>query len=106
MESLMWVHPNDVKRSPPLFTAIAKRDESLVRFICSFMLKSALESSQVPVCQGIALWSNWTKPLTWARYGTKVRGRVSNDLENIDFLEVGGVKFFFSAERVRFGRKF
>ena len=76
MESQMGVHPNDVKRSPPLFTAIAKRNESLVRFMCSFMLKSALESSQVPVCQGIALRNNWTKPLTGARYGTKVRGRV------------------------------
>ncbi len=76
MESLMGVHPNDGKRSPPLFIAIAKRGESLVRFMCSFLLKSALESSQIPVCQGIFLTSNWTKPLTGARYGTKVRGRV------------------------------
>ena len=50
MESLMGVHPNDGKRSPPLFIAIAKRDESLLRFMCSFLLKSALESSQIPVC--------------------------------------------------------
>ena len=58
------------------FFAIAKRDESLVRFMCSFLLKSALESSQIPVCQGIFLTSNWTKPLTGACDGTKVRGRV------------------------------
>ncbi len=76
MESLMGAHPNDGKRSPPLFIAIVKRDESLLRFMCSFLLKSALESSQIPMCEGIVLWSNWTKPLTRARYGTKVRGRV------------------------------
>ena len=36
MESLMGVHPNNGKRSPPLFIVIAERDESLVRFMCSF----------------------------------------------------------------------
>ena len=39
--------------------------------------------------------------------GPKFAVMWSNDLENIDFLEVGGVGFFkkkFLAERVRFGR--
>ena len=72
----MGVHPNDGKRSPPLFVAIVKRDESLVIYMCLFLLKSVLESSQIPVCQEIAPSSNRTKPLTGARYGTKDRGRV------------------------------
>jgi hypothetical protein len=38
--------------------------------------------------------------------GPKFAVMWSNDLENIDFLEVGGVEFFLFWLRVRFGRKF
>ena len=77
MESLMGVHPDGAERCPPLFNAIAMRDVSLVRWMCKIVLKSVLESLQTCVCQGIASSSDWTKPLTGAQYGTKVRGRMA-----------------------------
>ena len=109
MESLMGVHPIDAERVPPLFIAIAMRDASLVRWMCKIVLKSVLESLQTRVCQGIALSSNWTKPLNGAQYGTKVRRRVIKWRRKYWFpwKRRGQVFFFFfSAERVRRQRLF
>jgi hypothetical protein len=76
MESLMGVHPDGAERCPPLFNAIAMRDVSVVSWTCKIVLKSVLESSQTRVWQETAPPSNRTKPLTGARHGTKVCGRV------------------------------
>jgi len=108
MEPLMGVHPIHVERVPPLFMVIVMRDASLVRWMCKIVLKSVLESLQTRVCLRIALWSNWTKPLSGAQYGTKVCGRVFKWPRKYWFpwSRRGQVFFFFFlAERVSYRAK-
>ena len=99
MESLQGVHPDGAEQCPPLFNVIAMRDAQLVRWMCKIVVKSVWESLQTRVCQGIAPSSNRTKPLTGARHGTKVCGRVFKWPRNYWFpwsRRGQGFFFFFS----------
>ena len=75
MEPLTGDRPNNAERVPHYFVVITERDDNLVTKIY-FSIQNCVPSRPRPPDTEVFPMSNWTEPLTGARYGTKVRARV------------------------------
>jgi hypothetical protein len=70
-----------------IFDGIAMKVEAVMWSTSFFLFLLCAELILIHTCQGVVPVSNRMKPLTGARSGTKVHGRIISGSRNFDFLD-------------------